>query len=114
MPNELRYLAMLQWEIEGRHECEAVHRESVVVHETLNGDTIWKGQVEIFYLVGHAKATTCYAWAYLKKDKEWVVRLITVLGTQLMDSPQKAVRAAIFHDMQSAPMHNDGPRINAA
>jgi hypothetical protein len=114
MPNNLDYLAMLQGEVQEKHKCTAIHRESVDVHEVLNGDTIWKGQVEIFGLTGHAEAKECYAWVNREKDKEGPVRLITVLASRLMDSPQKAVRAAIFYNVQSAPMRDEPPIIKAA
>ncbi len=114
MPNDLDYLAMLQWEVQEKHKCKAVHRQSVDVHEVIGGDTLWKGPVEVFDLIGHVEAKMCYAWAYLEKDKEWIVRFITVLASRLLDSPQKAVRAAIFYDVQSAPMRYVGPRTNAA
>ncbi|HTV62346.1 MAG TPA: hypothetical protein VMH30_07235 [Verrucomicrobiae bacterium] len=114
MQNDLDYLAMLQWEVQEKYKCTAVHRESVDVDEVFDGDAIWEGRVEIFDLAGHAEAKTCYAWAYLEKDKEWAARFITVLGSRVMDSPQKAVRAAIFYDAQSAPMRYAGPRANAA
>ena len=114
MQNDPDYLALLQWEIQEKYKCEAVHRKSVDVHEVLDGDAIWEGRVEIFDLIGHAEAKKCYAWAYFEKDEEWAVRFITVLGSRIMDSPEKAVRAAIFYDVQSAPMRYAGPRTNAA
>ena len=107
MPKDFDYLAMLQGEVQEKHKCTAVHRESVDVHEVFNGDTVWKGRVEIFDLTDHAEAKECYAWAYREKDKEGTVRLITVPASQIMDSPQKAVRAAIFYDVQPVPI-NDG------
>ncbi|HEV2329713.1 MAG TPA: hypothetical protein VGY56_13105 [Verrucomicrobiae bacterium] len=34
------------------------------------------------------------------------LRLITVLGKRPVDSPARAVRAAIFYDVQPAPMRD--------
>lgn len=98
---------MLQGEVQEKHQCAAAHRESVDVHEVLDGVTVWKGQVEIFGLTGHAEAKECYAWANREKNEAGTVRLITVLASHLVNSPQKAVRAAIFYNVQSAPMRND-------
>jgi hypothetical protein len=106
------YLALLQHAIEERHKCRAVHRESVPVHETLGDRTIWTGNVEVFDLIGHAEAERCYAWWHREKGASNNVfnseklQLITVLGKRLVDSPVKAVRAAIFYDVQPAPVRN--------
>ena len=103
-------MKLLQTAIEQRHDCAAAHRESVYVHETLEGQTIWEGNVEVFDLAGHAEAERCYAWSHHEKGKSGSVlnsdhlRLITVLGKRPVDSPQMAVRAAIFYDFQ--PVQN--------
>jgi len=112
MPNHLDYLVTLQWEIERKYQCAAVHRESVDVHEMLDGNTIWKGQVEIFDLTGPAEAKRCYAWAYCEKGQN--LQFISVLASYLVDSPQKAVRAAIFYDVQPAPIRDEPPRNEAS
>jgi hypothetical protein len=105
------YLTLLQQAIEERHKCRAVHRESIHVHETVNDRTIWAGEVEVFELDGHAEAVKCYAWSHRERGTNGSVlnsdtmRLITVLGKRPVDSPQMAVRAAIFYDVQ--PAHTD-------
>jgi hypothetical protein len=43
---------------------EARHIETVPVHETQNGQTVWQGEVEVFDLVGHPKAKRAYAWSH--------------------------------------------------
>jgi hypothetical protein len=105
MPNRLDYLAMLLGEIEGKYRCAAVHRESVAVYEVFDGDTIWKGRVEVFDLSGHDEANKCYAWAY--REKEGSIRFVTVLASHLVDSAQKAVCAAIFCDVQPVPVRDE-------
>ncbi|HTV43461.1 MAG TPA: hypothetical protein VMF08_23055 [Candidatus Sulfotelmatobacter sp.] len=111
------YLTLLQQAIEERHKCSAVHRESVHVHETMDDKTIWAGEVEVFELDGHAEAATCYAWSHRERGANGSVlnsetmRLITVLGKRPVDSPQMAVRAAIFYDVQ--PPHT-GPSLGNA
>jgi hypothetical protein len=114
MPNRLDFLAAMLREIEEKYDCAAVHRESVDVHEMLDGNTIWKGRVEIFDLTGHAEAIKCYAWAYRDKEKGGNVRLIIVLASHLVDSAQKAVRAAIFYDVQPVPIPDEPPRTDAS
>jgi hypothetical protein len=100
------YLTLLQRAIEEKHKCGAVHRESVHVHETVDERTIWTGEVEVFELTGHADAAKCYAWSHREKGASGnilnseTMRLITVLGKRPVDSPQIAVRAAIFYDVQ--------------
>jgi hypothetical protein len=101
--------APLQTAIEDRHQCRALHRESVHVRETQDGLTIWEGNVEVFALTGHPEAENCYAWYHHEEGRRGKVlnsenmRLITVLGKRPVDSPQMAVRTAIFYDVQPAP-----------
>jgi hypothetical protein len=115
MPNRLDYIAILRGEIEQKHKCEAVHHESVYVHQMLYGETVWKGQIEIFDLTGHARATKCYAWAYRERDKQRTMSLITVLAGHNTDSPEKAVRAAILFDFQhQGPTCDDPPRTDVS
>jgi hypothetical protein len=97
---------LLQRAIQQRHRCEATHRESVHVHEVLDGQTIWEGNVEVFDLKDHAEAERCYAWSHREEGMNGHVlnsenmRLITVLGKRPVNSPEMAVRTAIFFDVQ--------------
>jgi hypothetical protein len=97
---------LLQTAIEQRHNCAAIHRESVHVCETLKGQTVWEGEVEVYDLSGHPEAERCYAWSHREKGISGKVlntdnlRLITVLGSRPVNSPQMAVRTAIFYDFQ--------------
>lgn len=47
------------------HDCEATHVETVHVHERTPDarKTAWRGDVEVFALTGHSKATKAYAWS---------------------------------------------------
>ncbi len=101
MAKKLEYVALLKSRIEKLHECEAVHRESVPVHETLHGQTIWKGNVEVFDVNGHAEAKICYAWSWDADDRG--VRYVTILKKPPVNSPSMAVKSAIFFDAQPAP-----------
>lgn len=76
---------------------------------------MWTGEVEVFDLMGHAEAGTCYAWSHREKGASSRIlnsenmRLITVLGKRPVDSPQMAVRAAIFYAVQPALLQNQDP-----
>lgn len=86
-----------------QHSCKPTHRETVFVHEKTAGqETVWKGRVEIFDLQGHKEAKTCYAWHHTNDDGK--VKIFAVLGNNLIDSPQRAVQAAIFMDIQPASL----------
>ena len=74
------------------HGCESHFIESVSVKETFKSQVVWDGTVEIFALTGHPKAQRCYAWSYFEDDKE---QFVTVLHIDPVNSPQKAVQAAI-------------------
>jgi hypothetical protein len=72
----------------------------------LDGQTIWEGNVEVFDLKDHAEAERCYAWSHREEGMNGHVlnsenmRLITVLGKRPVNSPEMAVRTAIFFDVQ--------------
>ena len=101
MANNLNYLALLRAAIRQTHNCEAVHCQTVPVHETIDGKTIWQGEVEVFDLDGHAEAKKCFAWSHHEKGKG--ERFVTVLEKQLVNSPEMAVKSAIFFDAEPAP-----------
>jgi len=91
-----------------KHRCRAVHRETVVIHEKTEADeTVWEGLVSVFDLSGHRKAKVCYAWPHFKPNGK--VKLITVLGSRTIDSPRKAVQAAIFFDAGNGPHIQKSP-----
>lgn len=80
------------------------------MHETMDDQTVWRGEVEVFELRGHSEAAKCYAWSHREKGassnilNSETMHLITVLGKRPVDSPQMAVRAAIFYNVQP-PRH---------
>jgi len=79
------------------HGCKATWIESVPVKEVFEGETVWEGVVQIFDLQGHPKATRCYAWSHAL-DNSKKRRYFAVLHQGVVDSPEKAVRAAIIRD----------------
>jgi hypothetical protein len=101
MAKSVEYLLLLQAWIEQEHQCDAVHRESVHVHETVDGRTIWKGDVEVFDLIGHVGAKGCFAWWY--DDGSKGVQVVTVLERAPVTSAAMAVKSAVFFDAQPAP-----------
>ncbi len=74
------------------HGCKAKHVETVPVIETWQGKTVWEGEVEVFNLTGHPKATKGYAWAY---DKAKGSEIVAVLELPPVISPKTAVQASI-------------------
>lgn len=88
------YFAELVEAIRAVHGLEAVHLASVPVKEVFRGETAWEGEVEVFTVSGHPKATQCFAWGVRSADnKGWEVT--TVLGVPPITTPQTAVKAAI-------------------
>ncbi len=83
----------LQKAIERQHGCDSLWLMSVAVHETFKGETVWRGEVQVFRLVGHPETAICYAWSYqTEKGKQ---RFVAILRSRGVDSPLKAVQAAL-------------------
>jgi hypothetical protein len=76
------------------HGCKSKWIEAVPVKEIFNGQTVWEGIVQVFYLINHPTAKKCYAWSYEIDDSE-KRKFFVVLHQGPVDSPQNAVRAAI-------------------
>ena len=81
------------------HGCESTWLESVSVTETFQGQTVWEGTVQVFDLIGHSTATRCYAWSHAVEGSE-NRRFVAVLHQGPVDSPEKAVRAAIVEEQR--------------
>lgn len=92
-----RYIKRLQLAIEHLHKCRAVHRETVPVHEQFNGNTVWKGDVEVYVLSGHPKANLCYSWPYGDPEE-----FITVLDLPPVDSAESAVKVGVSYQVMKA------------
>lgn len=99
------YIAELQAAFMALHGCEADYVETVPVVEEWQGETIWQGEVEVFDVRGHPKATRGYGWGYVAND-EGGRRYFTVLELPPVDSPQTAVKAAIRSEIQNAQKRN--------
>ena len=81
--------------------------ETVAVVEEFQVETIWQGDVEVFDLSGHPKATRGYGWGYTTTDSGGQ-RYFTVLELPPVDSPQTAVKAAIMSEIQNARKKKKG------
>lgn len=98
MARQIEYLVELQKVIERKYHCSATHCETVFVEEKAAGiETVWSGFVEIFDLRGHDYANVCYAWQSIRTTG---IRTFSVLGSTVIDSPNRAIQAAIFVDAE--------------
>ena len=87
----------LQRAILNLHGCKSTWVESIPVKEVFKGKIVWEGAVQVFDLQSHPKAKRCYAWSHeLEGSKKR--RFFAVLHQGVVDSPEKAVRAAIVHE----------------
>jgi hypothetical protein len=93
------YIQELQDVIRRLHSAEATHVESVEVNEQFRGETVWRGIVEVFDLIGHPTAHRAYAWVNESPDKPR--QHVTVLHLHPIKSAQDAVRAAIVREFRS-------------
>jgi hypothetical protein len=93
-----RYMDQVREVIKSLHGAEAKHVESAPVKETFQGRTVWEGVVEVFDVVGHARASRAYAWTHEADGKR--VRLVTLLHIPPVDSTLAAVRASIVKDFR--------------
>lgn len=100
MESKSDYLARVQVSVSELHNCGALWRESVAVHEMFMGQTVWQGEVEVFDLHHHPKAKRAYAWSHSEGENEDGERFVTVLELPPVTSPVTAVRASIMADRQ--------------
>jgi hypothetical protein len=87
-------LPALQDAIRHLHGVESRHVETVPIHETFKGQTVWDGEVEVFDLIGHPSASRAYAWSYGTTGTKR--QFFAVLHVPPVDSPVAAVRASIL------------------
>jgi hypothetical protein len=78
--------------------CEATWIESVPVHETSNGQTVWTGDVQVFDLVEHPKAKRAYAWSHATTGTRRQFHV--VLHLPPVDGPVMAVKTAVYAEYQ--------------
>jgi hypothetical protein len=91
-------LEALRTAIRNLHGVDSTWIESVPVHETFQGETVWQGEVQVFDLTNHPKAKRAYAWSYATEGTKR--RYMAVLGLGPVKDAATAVRVAIAADAQ--------------
>lgn len=89
-----QYIRMLRRTILCEYSAHSDHIDRIRVMGIIDGQYIFDGHVQMFFLRDHPTATVCYAWAYTNKSGQVIV--VTVLALPPVDSAQKAVRAAVL------------------
>jgi hypothetical protein len=89
----------LKQAVESQHGGIATLVQSVPVDESFHGQPVWRGTVHIFELKGNEKAKRAYAWSYQLENGNR--RFFAVLHIPPIDSPAKAVRAAIVAEQRA-------------
>jgi len=100
--NKQDCIAQIQTAVSQLHNCGAVWRETVPVHEVFRGKTVWRGEVEVFDLDGHPKAKRAYAWSHLEGKADERTRFVAVLEMPPVKSAETAVRVQIVKDFNKA------------
>ncbi len=95
--NKQEYIGRLQVTIQHLHNCAAIWRETVPVHEVFEGQTVWQGDVEVFDLFNHPKAETCYGWSYGEPEE-----FITILELPPVTDAQSAVKVGVAYQIKKA------------
>ena len=98
MANKSDYIARVQVAVSQLHNCGAMWRETVRVHETFRGQIVWDGEVEVFDLAGHPKAKRAYGWSHRDGKHDETERFVTVLEIPPVESALTAVRVSIVAD----------------
>ena len=99
--NKQEYIDRLQVAVPQLHNCGAVHRSTVPVHERFQAKSIWNGEVEVFDLNGHPKAKPVYAWSHREGPDDQGERFVAVLEIPPVDSAQRAVQVQIVKDAKT-------------
>lgn len=90
-------IAQLSKAIYNLHGCESKFVEPVPIKEMFQCQVVWEGIVQIFDLIDHPTAKKCYAWSHAVEGSS-KRSFYVVLHQGLVNSPEKAVRAAIVAD----------------
>jgi hypothetical protein len=89
----------LKQAVERLHHCQASFLEDVAVLEKFGEQTVWQGVVSVFDIKGNPQADKCYSWSS-PIEGSTKRRFYAVLHIPPIDSPEKAVRAAIVKDFK--------------
>jgi hypothetical protein len=85
------YLSELIAAIKATHGATAMHVDTVHVQDSVRGQIVWEGDVEVFELKDHPVARIAYAWV---RHDDGVRDIVAVLQWPPVMSPAAAVRAA--------------------
>jgi hypothetical protein len=96
--NSRDYLSRLKLAVEHMHGSSATWRQTVPVHEVFRGQTVWRGDVEVFDLTSHPKAKRAYAWSHREGKNDKGERFVAVLEIPPVESAKTAVQASIMAD----------------
>jgi hypothetical protein len=72
----------------------------VPVREVFGGQTVWRGEVEVFDLNMHPNAKRCYTWIDNEGEEDEEERLFSLLEIPPVESAATAVRVSILVDAQ--------------
>jgi len=82
--------------------CSSRHLHTVYVYQRVLGRTLWKGDVEVFAITGHARAHRCFAWIDWRSRRGKRVRFIVLLESGFLKTAADAVK--FFCIARSAPL----------
>ena len=102
-----QYLDWLKAEVQKAYGRPAYYVRTEAVHEAIEGNTVWLGEVEVFGLIGHAQAKRCFAWGHDFDRSDTKGRVIAVLETPSMGSAQHAVRLQLAKDLSTLALQAD-------
>jgi hypothetical protein len=96
------YLDWLKAHIQQRHNCPAYYLRTERAREDIEGNNVWRGEVEVFALIGHTEAKRCFAWGHNEEGSDPNGKVVVVLELPPIFSVQNAVRAQLAKDLRSA------------
>jgi hypothetical protein len=102
----MTHVERLQQAIRDLHGLDSEHVESVPVHETFQGKTVWEGTVDVFRVRGHPRAERAYAWSYKADNGE--IRHVAVLGVPPINSADDAVKASVMAHIEKRWSETEG------
>ncbi len=104
----MNYIDELKEVISKLHGSEATHVETVPITESHEGQTVWQGEVEVFDLHDHPKASRVYAWTHETDDADVPRRTVTVLHIPPVTSPRRAVQVSIVQAFREQEANAEG------
>jgi hypothetical protein len=104
----VNYIDELKEVISKLHGSEATHVETVPITESHEGQTVWQGEVEVFDLHDHPKASRVYAWTHETDDADVPRRTVTVLHIPPVTSPRRAVQVSIVQAFREQEANAEG------